>query len=145
MRKQAEEKLQREATEYEQRQQEQRRAEADRRARAEQARNEASVLRSGTVAWSGMIDGVDEVVISGSSASVRHLSGEAAREARASFSAAIPRAPVSVKLIAANGRGAITIVQEPSAANGYTTIVRLDDSSKGGDKRYEFTLRWSAQ
>ena len=145
LRKQAEEKLQRDAAEYERRQEEQRRAEADRRARAEQSRVESSVLRSGTVAWSGMVDGVDEIVISGSSASVRHLSGESAREARASFSAAIPRAPVNIKLIAVNGRGAITLVQEPAATNGYTTIVRVDDSSKGGEKRYEFTLRWSAQ
>src|SRR5581483_5120024 len=145
LRRQETERLQREAAEYERRQEEQRRAEAERRARAEQARAEAGALRSGTVAWSGLVDGVDEIIISGSSASVRHLSGDPAREARVSFSAPIPRAPVTVKLISSTGRGPISIVQEPSAANGYTTIVRVDDSSKGGDKRYEFTLRWSAQ
>jgi hypothetical protein len=145
MRKAAEEKLRREAEEYERRQEELRRAEAERRARAEQARLEASALRSGTVAWSGMVDGVEEVVISGASASVRHLSGNPPREVKASFSAPIPRSPVSVSLISANGRGSISIVQQPSAANGYTAIVRIDDSAKGGEKRYEFTLRWSAQ
>ncbi len=145
LRRQETERLQREAAEYERRQEEQRRAEAERRARAAQARAEAGALRSGTVAWSGLVDGVDEIIISGSSASVRHLSGDPAREARVSFSAPIPRAPVTVKLISSTGRGPISIVQEPSAANGYTTIVRVDDSSKGGDKRYEFTLRWSAQ
>jgi hypothetical protein len=145
LRRAAEEKLRREAEEYERRQEELRRAEAERRARAEQARLEASVLRSGTVAWSGIVDGVDEVVIAGSSASVRHLNGNPAREVKASFSAPIPRAPVSVALISANGRGSISVVQQPTAANGYTTIVRIDDSGNGGDKRYEFTLRWSAQ
>lgn len=145
MRKAAEEKLRREAEEYEKRQEELRRAEAERRARAEQARLEASALRSGTVAWSGMVDGVEEVVISGSSASVRHVNGNPPREVKASFSAPIPRSPVSVSLISANGRGSISVVQQPSAANGYTTIVRIDDSGKGGEKRYEFTLRWSAQ
>jgi hypothetical protein len=145
MRRAAEEKLRRDAEEYEKRQEELRRAEAERRTRAEQARLEASALRSGTVAWSGMVDGVDEVVISGSSASVRHVNGNPPREVKASFSAPIPRSPVSVSLISANGRGPISVVQQPSAANGYTTIVRIDDSGKGGEKRYEFTLRWSAQ
>jgi len=145
LRKAAEEKLRREAEEYERRQEELRQAEAERRARAEQARLEASALRSGTVAWSGLVDGVDEVVISGSSASVRHVNGNPPREVKASFSAPIPRSPVKVALISSNGRGVISVVQQPSAANGYTTIVRVDDGAKGGDKRYEFTLRWSAQ
>ncbi|HWQ34053.1 MAG TPA: BON domain-containing protein [Blastocatellia bacterium] len=145
LRRQAEDRLKREAAEYEQRQEELRRAEAERRTRAEQARAETSQLLSGTVAWSGFVEGVDEIIISGSSASVRHVSGAPVREPRSSFSAPVPRAPVSVRLLSANGRGTIAIVQEPSAANGYVTIVRVDDSSKGGDKRYEFTLRWSAR
>ncbi len=142
LRKAAEEQLQREAAEAERRWEERRRLEAERRARAEQARLQASTLPTGTVAWSGIVDGVVEVLFSGSSASVRHLSGEPPREAQASFSAPIPRSPVNIKLLSASGRGSINIVQEPSAANGYTTIVRIDDSSKNGSKRYEFTLRW---
>ena len=145
LRRQTEERLKREAADFERRQEEERRAEAERRARADQNRIEAGALRSGTVAWSGVVDGADEIIIAGASASIRHLSGEPVREPRSSFSAPVPRAPVNVKLLSANGRGSITIVQEPSAANGYSTIVRVDDGSKGGDKRYEFTLRWSAR
>ncbi|HMX24703.1 MAG TPA: hypothetical protein PKC13_03680, partial [Blastocatellia bacterium] len=142
-RKAAEEKLKREAEEYEKRLEEQRRVEAERRARAEQARTEAASLRYGTIAWNGIVDGTDEIIFSGSSASVRHLNGNPPREIRASFSAPMPRSPMEVKLIWLSGRGFIDIIQQPSAANGYTTIVRVDDSAKGGDKRYEFTLRWS--
>lgn len=145
LRQAAEEKLRREAEEQERRLEEQRRADAERRARAEQARLEASVLRSGTVAWSGVVDGVDEIIISGAGASVRHLNGNPPREVRASFSAPLPRAPLEVKMIWTNGRGQIDLVQQPSVANGYTTIIRLDDSRAGGDKRYEFTLRWNTQ
>ena len=145
LRREAEEKLQREAAEYERRLEEQRRLEAERRARAEQARLEASVLRSGTIAWSGIVDGAAEILISGGSASVRNLSGEPPREVRSSFSAPVPRAPIAVKLLSTVGRGSIAIAQEPSAANGYTTIVRVDDSARGGQQRYEFTLRWSVR
>jgi osmotically-inducible protein OsmY len=143
--KAAEEHLRREAEETERRQEEQRRAEAAARARAEQARVDPGALRQGTVAWSGLVDGVEEIIIGGASASVRHIAGAPARDVKTSFSAPIPRAPVNVKLISVNGRSPISITQEPSAANGYTTIVRIDDSGKGGDKLHQFTLRWSAQ
>ena len=145
IRKAAEEKLRREAEEYEKRQEEIRRAEAERRARAEQARIETGVLNSGTVAWSGMVDGVDEIIFSGSSSSVRHISGPPTREVQASFSAPIPRSPVAVRLLSSSGRGSIQIIQQPSSSNGYTTIVRIDDTSKSGEKRYEFTLKWTIQ
>jgi BON domain len=145
LRKAAEEKLRRETEEYERRQEELRRVEAERRARAEQARLDTNVLRSGTVAWSGIVDGVEEIIFSGGSASVRHLSGNPPREVRASFSAPLPRSPVTVSLIATNGRGPVEIIQQPSGANGYTTIIRIDDSGKGGDRQYEFTLRWELQ
>lgn len=142
-RRAAEEKLQKEAAEYEKRLEEQRRFDGERRARAEQARLEASVLRSGTIAWSGLVDGVAEIIISGASASVRNLSGESPREVKSSFSAAVPRAPIAVKLLSTSGRGTVTVTQEPAATNAYTTIVRIDDLTKGGQQRYEFTLRWS--
>jgi hypothetical protein len=145
LRKAAEEKIKHEAEEYEKRLEEMRSVEASRRARAEQARLDAASLRYGTIAWNGVVDGVDEIIISGASASVRHINGNPPREVRASFSAPVPRSPAEVKLMWVNGRGLVDIVQQPTAVNGYTTIVRIDDSSKGGDKRYEFTLRWSLQ
>ncbi len=145
LRKEAEDKLQRDAADYERRLEDQRRIERERRARAEQARLEASVLQSGTIAWTGIVDGVVEVLISGASASVRNLGGEPPREVKSSFSAQVPRSPISAKLLSTTGRGTIAISQEPDAANGYTTIVRVDDSSRGGQQRYEFTLRWTVR
>jgi hypothetical protein len=142
MRRDAEERLKRAAAEYENKLAEQRRLDAERRARAEQARLDTRVLRSGTIAWSGTVDGVAEIVISGGSASVRLVSGEQPREVRSSFSAPVPRSAIGVDLISSQGRGAIDIVQQPSPANGFTTIVRIDDSAKGGAQRYEFALRW---
>ena len=106
------------------------------------------VLASGTVAWSGLVDGADEVLFTGAAATVRHLAGSPAREVRASFSAPLPLEPVAVRLLSMDGRGPITIVQQPAAENGFTTIVRLDDRQRGGAGRYQFTqftLRWSRE
>lgn len=145
--RESEAQRQREAEEARQRQQQDdaRRLETERQSRPAPNRAEVSSLRSGTVAWSGVVDGVAEIVISGGSASVRQVSGETVREARASFSAALPRTAVSVKLLTTSGRGTIRVVQEPDAANGYTAIVRIDDSANNGAKPHQFTLRWTSQ
>jgi len=143
--KAAAERLERETAEYNRLQNEQREKEAARRIRAEQARLETTSLKSGTIAWSGIVGGVDEVVLAGSSASVRHVEGDAVREAKVSFSAPLPRAPTTVKILSASGRGKVDVTQQPAADNGYTAIVRINDTGKGGEKRYAFTLRWDAQ
>ena len=144
-RREEEDRLAKEAADYQRRLEESRQSEAKRRARAEQARLETSVLKLGTIAWSGMVDGVAEIVITGGSASVRSVSGEAPREVKSSFSAPVPKAPMAVDLISSAGRGAISLAQQPAPGNGYTAIVRVDDSAKGGFQRYEFTLRWTLQ
>ncbi|MFZ4793207.1 MAG: BON domain-containing protein [Blastocatellia bacterium] len=136
-----EERLRREAEENARRQEDLRREEAARRQSAPVTRD-LPALRSGTIAWSGMIDGTDEIVFSGSNATVRHLDGNYPREIRVSFSAPIPLVSARVSLISTLARGEIRVVQSPTPENGYSTVVRLDDSRKGGEKRYEFTLRW---
>lgn len=140
-----EERIRRDAENYERRQEELRRIEAERRSRAEQARLEASTLSSGTIAWSGLVDGAEEIILTGSSASVRHLNGPPPRDVKASFSAPLPRSPAKITLLSVAGRGSIKVAQEPQAANGYTTIISVDDSEKGGAKPYQFTLRWILQ
>jgi hypothetical protein len=145
VKKAAAERLERETAEYNRLQNEQREKEAARRIRAEQARLETSSLKSGTIAWSGIVGGIDDVVLAGSSASVRHVEGDAVREAKVSFSAPLPRAPTTVKILSSTGRGKVDVTQQPAADNGYTAIVRINDSGKGGEKRYAFTLRWDAQ
>ncbi len=144
LRQEAEARLKQEKDDYEKRMEAERKAEAERRQRAEAAR-QPNELRSGTVTWSGVVKGVEDIVIVGSSASVNHVSGEAGSNIRASFSAPIPGAPVVVKLVVSNGRAPIRIVQQPNAGNNFTTIVRVGDGGKADGKPHSFSLRWSAQ
>jgi osmotically-inducible protein OsmY len=108
-------------------------------------RREFPALRAGTVAWSGVIDGAAEVLLTGNSATLRPLAGNQPTDVRVSFSATLPHAAMRVALVSTDGRGEITIVQPPALENGYTTIVRLDDRRKSGEKRYQFTLRWELE
>ena len=141
-----EERLRREAEEDLRRRDEERLRESERNSISTPARREIPALRAGSVAWSGLVDGADDIVISGNSAEIRHLSGSYPTGVRVSFSAPIPRATVRLSLLAAQSGGSsreeIRVAQSPSPENGYTAIVRVDDTRRSGSRRYEFTLRW---
>jgi hypothetical protein len=140
----AEDRLkQREKEDAERRAEEQRKAEAA--PKPEAPRSEANTLRAGTVTWRGLVKGVEDVVLRGSSASVQHVSGDTPKDAKGVFSAAMPNAPLSVRLVAASGPAPIRIIQQPSASNNFTTIVRVGDGGKAEGKLHTFTLRWSSQ
>ncbi len=156
-RKQAEERLKQREKEEADRRAEQTRVEEPRKAeapieppRAEQTRLELTRveppnLRSGTVTWRGLVKGVDDVVMRGSSASLQHVAGAAPKDAKGVFSTAMPNAPISVRLVAASGPAMIRIIQQPSAGNNFTTIVRVGEGSKADGKPHTFTLRWATQ
>ncbi len=141
-----EERLRREAEEDLRRREEERRQESERSRPSAVVRRELPFLRTGSIAWSGIVDGVADILLTGNTAEIRHLSGSYPTAVRASFSAPIPRSDVRLSLIAAQPGGQsgeeIRVTQIPSSENGYVAIVRLDDSRKNGSRRYEFTLRW---
>ncbi len=144
-RKQAEDRLKhREKEETDRRAEEQRKVEAPPKSEPP-PRAESNPLRSGTVTWRGVVKGVDDVIIRGSSASLQHVAGDQSKDARGVFSAAMPNAPISVRLVAAIGPAPIRIIQQPSAGNNFTTIVRVGDGSKADGKPHTFTLRWATQ
>lgn len=143
-RKLADERLkQREKEEAERRAEEQRKVEAV--TKAEPPRPDPTILRSGTVTWRGVVKGTDDIVIRGSSASVQHVAGDMPKDTKGVFSAALPNAPMSVRLVAASGPSPIRIIQQPSAGNNFTTIIRVGDGNKADGKPHTFTLRWSSQ
>lgn len=140
----AEERLRREADDAARREAEQRTLlEAARTPTA--GRRDVPALQAGTIAWSGLIDGADDIRFSGSESTIRHLNGNYPTDVRVSFSAPLPRAASRIALIFSRSRGEIRVVQSPAADNGYTAVVRVDDTRKSGERRYEFTLRWELE
>jgi hypothetical protein len=88
-----------------------------------------------------VIDDVVELRVQGRRVDVVERSGVRTRDARASFSGALPRESVNVQLARADGRGSVRIVQQPSIWNAFTAVVRIEDRS-GGAARYDLDLRW---
>ena len=93
--------------------------------------------------WSGMVDANADVSWQRGSVVQRAVGGNALRDVNSSVSGNMNRgqmrqggqATVSVR----EGRGQVAIVQQPSAANGYTTIVRIRDPQSGYG-RYDFDV-----
>ena len=96
----------------------------------------------GRLSWRGDVDDVAEIRIKGRRVEFRSRSGEPVRNVRFDLrGAALPRHDVSLALDVARARGSVLVVQEPSARNGYTAIIRIIDR-RGGYGNYEFNLDW---
>jgi hypothetical protein len=91
--------------------------------------------------WRGRVDHEALIEIRGRRANVRTLRGQRAVTDSADFSAPLPRQVLDVQLEDASGRGRVELVQEPSAQNNYTTIVRIMDEDAGADT-YAFRIAW---
>jgi hypothetical protein len=98
--------------------------------------------RSDEVSWSGRVDGETVIRFRGNQVSYENLSGQGISRDRYRFSSPLPPRPVSVSLVGAEGRGEITLVEQPTRGNDNSAAVRIRDD-KGGGGSYAFTLTWN--
>jgi hypothetical protein len=99
--------------------------------------------RSGTALhWSGAVDADVEIRLQGNRADYRSLSGAGTRDVRSDVvGAGLPRRDLQLAIDQRQGRGTITIVQQPTAYNGYTAVIRVHDP-QGGFGYYDFLLTY---
>lgn len=90
--------------------------------------------------WSGDVDDVLEIRLQGQRAEYRTVSGATPRSIRADINT-IPQRDVDLRVVERQGRGQVSVVQQPSARNGYTTVIRVNDP-QGGYGFYDFDLIW---
>jgi arylsulfatase len=87
------------------------------------------------------VDGVDELVMRGRRAEVRHLEWEPMLGAEISVEAPVPSAEgLRIVVRAKSGRPAVTVVQAPGRANQGELRVRIDDGPHGGAAPLAFEL-----
>jgi redox-regulated HSP33 family molecular chaperone len=82
--------------------------------------------------WNGRVDKQVQLTIRGNNVSSNTLSGQQLN-GRFRLASSLPREDGTVRLAVTHGRGDVSVVQQPSAQNGYTTIIRLTDRSSGAD------------
>ncbi|HEY9226616.1 MAG TPA: hypothetical protein VIP11_08225, partial [Gemmatimonadaceae bacterium] len=99
--------------------------------------------RRGTVMhWSGNVDDELEIRLQNGRVEYRTIRGAQPTSIRVNAANA-SRSPQGTQFgIAGNqGRGSVTIAQQPSAWNGNTTVIRIRDP-QGGYGYYDFDLIW---
>jgi hypothetical protein len=98
--------------------------------------------RRSSFRWSGSVDDVVEIRLQGNRVEYRTLSGKELRDVRSDIGRAdLPRGDFDLRLSDVQGRGSVSVVQQPSSFNGYTAIIRINDPQRGIG-RYDFDVSW---
>ncbi|REJ75217.1 MAG: hypothetical protein DWQ47_06945 [Acidobacteria bacterium] len=103
--------------------------------------NRPPIGDSRSMSWSGRVDDVIEIRISGRYATTQTISGSRPTNIRYNFERALPRREVSVSVDRSDGRGTVRVVEQPSRRNNYTAVIEIRDPRSGADN-YSFELEW---
>jgi hypothetical protein len=92
--------------------------------------------------WTGNVDGELEIRIQNGRVSYRTVSGAQPTSIRSNNGFMnVPRTDASVGVVRNQGRGSVSVIQQPSPRNGYATVIRVRDP-EGGFGYYDFDLMW---
>ena len=110
------------------------------RERGQSGNGEYGNYRQTTLHWTGNVDGELEIRIQNGRVDYRTLSGKEPMNVRADRgNLDLGRSDVRVSVAQNQGRGSVTVMQQPSSWNGYTTVIRVSDP-QGGYGYYDFDL-----
>lgn len=97
--------------------------------------------QSGRVSWRGRVDQTVNIVISGNSVQTRDASGTGVQVNSSNITGYLARRPGTVSVNKRDGRGSVTVLQQPSVENGFVAIVQIFDADRSsGD--YEVEISW---
>lgn len=92
--------------------------------------------------WTGRVDSVARITIQGGGAHISLVGREDNGAGTLRVRNDLPHRDGRITVQVAEGRGDVDVVQQPSADNDYTAILRLVDRSGGAD-RYHLTALWA--
>jgi hypothetical protein len=91
--------------------------------------------------WQGQVDREIRIEIRRGQASVIEVGSNERTRRRVNVTGAIPNRPGTLYVQVLDGRGRVDVIQQPSARNGYTGVIRLRDPDGGAD-RYRIAAYW---
>jgi hypothetical protein len=110
-------------------------------AAASSARMASAPLPANTMHWSGSVDSDLKIEWQGFDVRTRNQAAEAAREVHSAVSNGLPSSSATLSLVVREGRGDVSIVQQPNSSNGWTAIIRVRDPQTGFG-HYDFDVSW---
>lgn len=107
----------------------------------ERSANVEEPYRSGSVSWRGRVDQTVNIMISGGDVQSQDMSGGGLSNVTHNINGYLAHRPGSVNVRKQNGRGTVTVLQQPSWENDFTAIVQIFDPNSGADN-YEIEISW---
>ncbi len=98
---------------------------------------------TGTAFWSGRVDDRVNVIFRGNSITTQNISGNTLQTFTQGINGRMPNRPSIITARKTDGRGDVTVIQQPDRSNNFTTIVEIFDRNSGADN-YRFELSWAA-
>ena len=95
----------------------------------------------GKVFWRGSVDDKVQLSIVGIELTETTMSGKPQAKGEHSFTARMPAAAVTVIATKVEGRGKVSVIQQPTAENGFTAIIEIHDD-RGGTSEYLLDINW---
>ena len=94
--------------------------------------------------WSGRVDREVQITMRGRDVWTSGADRDDGARNRVDVGSALPRSDGYVRVQVDNGRGDVSVVQQPASWNNYTTIVRLTDRNSGSE-RYRVSAYWESR
>jgi hypothetical protein len=91
--------------------------------------------------WSARVDGSDKLRIRAEELQTEHLTGVPMVGMEYRFVKPLPLERRTITIRKIKGRGSVMIVEHPSASNGFTAVILIEDKS-GGSSVYEIEVSW---
>ncbi len=103
--------------------------------------NSQSASNEGRVYWFGSVDDKVQLTITGITLEQKAISGRPMPDGNHSFTAPLPQAPVAVTATKLEGRGTVSVIQQPTAENSFTAIIEISDT-RGGAAEHLIDVSW---
>jgi hypothetical protein len=97
--------------------------------------------QTGRVNWRGRVDNTVNIFVAGSSVRSEIVSGSPLVGDSFTINGYLAARPGSVRVRKLNGRGNVTIIQQPSLENDFTAIIQVVDEG-GGPDNYQLEILW---
>lgn len=97
--------------------------------------------QKGTVFWSGKVDQTADIKIIGKDVKSIDVDGTGLINVSTNVNGFLARRIVNVNVQKIRGRGAVSVIQQPTWENDFTAIVRISDTEKGASD-YQIEINW---
>jgi hypothetical protein len=94
--------------------------------------------------WTGRVDREVQISMRRRDVWTSGIDRDDGYRSRLNVASALPRTDGYVRVQTIDGRGDVSVIQQPSAWNNYTTVVRVRDRNSGSD-RYRLSAYWQSR